>query len=415
MASLKEVHVREEDERVQLVMDQLPERRNTVSQTLFILAKSFIASGVLFLPNAFMRGGLLFSPVFIFFVNIVCIYSFLKLFKVFMKLRVNFGDMATLLYGNWLRYAIYTCVIFSQLGFCCSYFSFLQQNLGEIVRDRTTTDLSVLEWILILLAAWIPFVMIRKLTMFAYTSLIADGCIVVGLMYLFVYCGDSLAHKGPETTLRLVNWESIGVCIGTAIFAFEGVNMVVPIAESMEKPEKFPICLTGIMTGVATIYAAMGTLGYATFGDNVAEIITLNIPKGIGQLLLIILYSFAVFFTLPLMFFPAMQIIEPGIWKRPIFSTWSSKKIFWGQNIIRFLVLCIVGAISYIARSNLTNFISIVGSCTGGPLCFIFPPLLHIRAISKTKTEKMLDLILMVFGFAVFVFTLYESIITWED
>lgn len=47
--------------------------------------------------------------------------------------------------------------------------------------------------------------------------------------------------------------------LGTAVFAFEGVNMVVPIAESMKRPEKFPLCLTSVLMGVCVVLASIGT------------------------------------------------------------------------------------------------------------------------------------------------------------
>ena len=44
----------------------------------------------------------------------------------------------------------------------------------------------------------------------------------------------------------------------TAVFAFEGVGLVIPITEAMREPEKFPKVLTWVMIGVALLFGGAG-------------------------------------------------------------------------------------------------------------------------------------------------------------
>lgn len=69
----------------------------------------------------------------------------------------------------------------------------------------------------------------------------------------------------------------------TVIFAMEGIGVVMPVENSMQKPQQFLGCpgvLNTAMTTVMGLYAIIGFLGYVRYGDAVEGSITLNLPKG---------------------------------------------------------------------------------------------------------------------------------------
>lgn len=53
----------------------------------------------------------------------------------------------------------------------------------------------------------------------------------------------------------------------TAVFAFEGIGLVIPITESMKDPHQFPRVLTGVMMGIMVLFAGAGVLSYAAYGS----------------------------------------------------------------------------------------------------------------------------------------------------
>lgn len=62
----------------------------------------------------------------------------------------------------------------------------------------------------------------------------------------------------------------------------EGIGVVMPVENSMKKPQYFLGCpgvLNTAMITVMVLYAAIGFLGYVRYGDIVAGSITLNLPK----------------------------------------------------------------------------------------------------------------------------------------
>lgn len=44
------------------------------------------------------------------------------------------------------------------------------------------------------------------------------------------------------------------------------------------------------------------------------------------------------------------------------------------------------------------------------PLCFIYPAMLHYKAVAKTRTQKLCDILLGVFGMGAMVFTTAQTI-----
>lgn len=62
----------------------------------------------------------------------------------------------------------------------------------------------------------------------------------------------------------------------------EGIGAVMPIENSMLRPQHFLGCpgvLNAAMTTVVSLYGVIGFLGYVRYGDAAAGSITLNLPK----------------------------------------------------------------------------------------------------------------------------------------
>lgn len=60
--------------------------------------------------------------------------------------------------------------------------------------------------------------------------------------------------------------------------------MVLPVENSMKKPEHFLGCpgvLSCSMSTVVILYGVIGFLGYLRYGDEVKAAVTLNLPEGI--------------------------------------------------------------------------------------------------------------------------------------
>lgn len=64
----------------------------------------------------------------------------------------------------------------------------------------------------------------------------------------------------------------------------EGIGTVMPIENSMRKPQQFLGCpgvLNTAMITVMVLYAIIGFLGYVRYGEFVEASVTLNLPQNL--------------------------------------------------------------------------------------------------------------------------------------
>ncbi|KAG0353968.1 neutral amino acid transporter [Podila minutissima] len=393
-----------------------PEEKISFGKAIGMLFKSFIASGILFLPNAFRNGGILFAPLFMILIAVLCLHSFLLLVKCRELHPGSFGDIGGHFYGRWMRYIVLFAIAISQFGFCCGYCIFVAQQLAIVTASLGGTHLDKLVWIAIFFVILVPFTLIRNISKFGPSALIADLCIIVGLVYIYAYdIKELIINQGSPTPLQLFNKQDFGLFIGTAVFSYEGIGMVIPICSSMANPKQFPRALTIVLSTVCALLVSFGCMGYAAYGNTVEIIVLDNLPHGTsgekaGKNAIQILYIIAIFLTTPLMLFPCIRIIEGCVF-HAVGGGPRTKTRLLKENIVRILIDFAVAAVAYAGYTHLDIFISFVGSFACAPLLFIFPPMFHLRAFpEQPKWRKISDVALILFGFLVFFYTLVVTI-----
>ena len=375
----------------------------SVLDAVLMLLKSFVGTGILFLGKAFFNGGLLFSVIVMCLIAGVSLYSFLLLVQANQKLHVGFGDMGGILYGPSMRHAILASIVISQLGFVAAYTVFVAENMQALIMSMTQCRTLVSHGTLILAQAlvFLPLSLVRKIAKLSSTALIADVFILTGVVYLLYYEIGSLAAHGLADVV-MFNTNNFPLFIGTAVFTFEGVGLVIPITESMKEPQKFPKTLSWVMLGVAALFAAAGALSYATFGSETQTVVITNLPGNSGFVQAIqALYSVAILLSMPLQLFPALSILELGLFRRSGKYSLRTKML---KNLFRFLVVILAMFTAWLGANDLDKFVSLIGSVACVPLCFIYPPLLHLRACAMTRRAKMIDMALFTFGIFCVVF-----------
>ncbi|KAI6155234.1 amino acid transporter [Pisolithus tinctorius] len=381
----------------------------TVPQAVLMLLKSFVGTGVLFLGKAFANGGLLFSTITIAFVALVSLYSFLLLVEAKFIVSGSFGDIGGALYGPWMRYAILSSIAFSQLGFVAAYTIFVAENLKAFVAAATqcAASFSVLFFILIQLVIFLPLALVRNLAKLSTAALVADVFIFAGLLYIFGSEISTISEKGTAE-VQLFNPRDFPLFIGTAVFSFEGVGLVIPITDAMREPHKFPRALTGVMIGTLFLFGGAGALAYLTFGKevNTVVLVNLDLTNKFTQAVQF-LYSVAILLSIPLQFFPAVRILENGLFVR---SGKRNPRVKWLKNLFRFALVMFCTGVSWLGAADLDKFVALIGSFACIPLCFVYPAMLHYKAVAKTWRQKLIDILLGGFGVAAMVFTTAQTI-----
>ncbi|KAJ8521945.1 hypothetical protein ONZ45_g1461 [Pleurotus djamor] len=383
----------------------------TVTQAVLMLLKSFVGTGVLFLGKAFYNGGMVFSAVTFVFIALISLYSFLLLVDTKFVVSGSFGDIGGTLYGPWMRYMILGSIIISQLGFVGAYIIFVSENLQAFVMGITNCAklLPVQYFILMQLVVFLPLSLVRDIAKLSTTALIADAFILAGLCYIFGSEFSILAQQGVAD-IKLFNPRDFPLFIGTAVFSFEGIGLVIPITDAMREPHKFPKVLTGVMIGLIFLFGGAGALAYLTFGSEIQTVVLVNL-NGESKMVQSVqfLYSLAIMLSVPLQLFPAIRIMENGMFVR---SGKSNPRVKWLKNAFRFFTVFVCAAISWFGASDLDKFVAFVG-CFAWFVAYIFGvagSMLHYKAVARTRVQKLKDIAMIVFGLVAAAYTTIQTV-----
>jgi len=346
---------------------------NTSWGATLLLLKSFVGTGVLFLPRAYLNGGMLFSNLVLLFVAALSYYCFVLLVTTRLKIEGSFGDIGGILYGKWMRTMILGSIVLSQIGFVAAYIVFTSENLQAFVLavSNCSTNIPIKYMILMQMAVFLPFSLLRDISKLAFTALIADGLILMGLLYLYYYDILTIVRNHGVADIISFNSRDWTLFIGTAIFTFEGIGLIIPIQESMRKPKNFPWVLGGVMIIITVVFISMGALSYAAYGSKTETVVILNLPQDDKLVNAVqFMYSLAILLSTPLQIFPAVRIVETELFTR---SGKYNPYIKWQKNVFRFFVVMGCAAIAWGGADDLDKFVALVGNFACVPLVYIYP------------------------------------------
>ncbi|KAL8731352.1 MAG: hypothetical protein Q9166_003444 [cf. Caloplaca sp. 2 TL-2023] len=350
-----------------------PVGRNSPLAAASMLLKSFVGTGVLFLPKAYLNGGMLFSNLVLLGVAALSYYCFILLVNTRLKVEASFGDMGGILYGKWLRTLILSSVALSQIGFVSAYIVFTSENLQAFIlavsNCRTWIDIKFM--VLMQLIIFLPLSLIRDISALSLTAYIADFFILLGLVYLYYYDISTIVINHGVSDIINFNSRDWTLFIGTAIFTFEGVGLIIPIQESMRQPKKFPAVLAAVMIIITVIFVSMGAFSYAAFGSATKTVVLLNLPQDDKFVNAVqFLYSLAILLSTPLQLFPAIRIMENEIFTR---SGKNDPKIKMGKNVFRFFLVMVCALIAWGGAGDLDKFVAVIGTFCCLPLVYVYP------------------------------------------
>lgn len=346
---------------------------NNRTGAALLLLKSFVGTGVLFLPRAFLNGGLLFSSLILLAVSFLSYYCFVLLVNSRLKVDASFGDIGGILYGKYMRRIILSSIVLSQLGFVSAYIVFTSENLQAFVLavSKCKSFIDIKFMVLMQLVIFMPLSLIRDISKLGFTALIADVFIMLGLIYLFYYDIFTITVQGGIADVKPFNPSTWTLFIGTAIFTFEGIGLIIPIQESMKRPQQFPGILAGVMVVITLVFLGAGALSYAAYGSSTQTVVILNLPQEDKFVNVVqFLYSLAILLSTPLQLFPAIRIMENELFTR---SGKYNPGIKWKKNGFRFVLVMICAFAAWGGADDLDKFVSLVGSFACVPLIYVYP------------------------------------------
>ncbi|KAK3682935.1 transmembrane amino acid transporter protein-domain-containing protein [Podospora appendiculata] len=376
------------------------------TKTFFTLVKAFIGTGVMFLPKAFNNGGLLFSSLAMLGVSAVSMWAFHLLLQCKKQYGGGYGELGHIISGEKMRSLILWSITLSQLGFVSAGIVFVAENMLTFLNAVTkgNSPLSSVGIILIQLLLLVPLAWIRNISKLGPAALLADACILIGISYIYWYDVGTLATQGIHESVVLFNPEKYTLMIGSAIFTFEGIGLILPIQSSMAKPQHFEWLLAGVMLLITIIFTSVGAMCYATFGELTQIEIINNFPQDSKLVNAVqFLYSVAVLVGTPVQLFPALRILEGKVFGKR--SGKKSLRTKWVKNAFRVAMVAVCGAVSIAGTGNLDKFVALIGSVACIPLVYVYPAYLHYTGVATTPGERAGDIAMMILGTVGMIYT----------
>mmetsp|Transcript_34295 Transcript_34295/g.82880 ORF Transcript_34295/g.82880 Transcript_34295/m.82880 type:complete len:500 (+) Transcript_34295:62-1561(+) len=371
----------------------------TVS-TVLLLLKSFVGTGILFLPGAMSQGGWCFSGVLLFCVGLASAVCIRLLMECVDKTgSSSFAGIGRRAIGSAGDYAVQVSLVLSQFGTCIAYMIFIARLLSKLF------GWSLAQVLLGQVIVLVPMNWIRKLEKLEFPTLVADALIIFGLGAAIMYFGEAL-HDGDRPEVPDFKPATCGLFIGTAVFTFEGIPYLLPIRASMQKPEQFARIFQPVFAFVLLFFLFFGLCGYLTYGDAVQPVVLENLPQNNALVTYVkVGYCGALVCSFPLVFLPAQRILE--LWTFGVTPKAVKKH---QKNAFRTLVTCCCAAVALYGGAYFAEFLAYVGALCCAPLAVVYPPLFHVSLCATTWAQRIVDWTLVVAGVVVMAFVFYQTI-----
>lgn len=249
------------------------------------------------MPLAFAHAGLGFGLVATFAIGIICTYCVHILVKSAHVLchrrripALGFAEVAEAAflagpepmhkYSRLSKAIINTFLVIDLLGCCCVYIVFVAKNVKQVVDFYTHDHIDIRLYMLALLPILILLNLVRNLKWLAPFSMVANILIGTGMGITFYYVFIDLPSFDSRPNFAPFN--ELPMFFGTAIFALEGIGVVMPLENNMKTPTHFIGCPGVLNLGmffVVIFYAITGFFGYLKYGLKTEGSITLNLPQ----------------------------------------------------------------------------------------------------------------------------------------
>lgn len=163
----------------------------------------------------------------------------------------------------------------------CVYMVFIATSFHDVIEYDTGIKWDVRVYIAIVVLPCLLIGQIRNLKWLVPFSAMANIFIVVtfAIVLYYLFSGEMVFSDKP----LIAKATQLPLYFATVIFAMEGIGVVMPVENTMKKPQQFLGCpgvLNSAMIIVVSLYAVIGFLGYVRYGSDVLGSITLNLQKG---------------------------------------------------------------------------------------------------------------------------------------
>ncbi|XP_014241281.1 proton-coupled amino acid transporter-like protein pathetic [Cimex lectularius] len=354
------------------------------------VVKSSLGTGVLAIADGFKHAGMVIGLLGTIIVGVLCAHCTYIMVncsqgmcELLNKPFLGYTETVetSLLYCANKRFSHYAGFVkkiaegfmfFTYYGVNTVYILLVAETLSEIMEHHYQLHFNIRVYILMTAVPVFLVGIVRNMKYLVPFSAVANVLLFTGLCLTFYFLFQDLPEVSSRPNFAPIS--KLPLFFSTVLFGMEGIGTMLPIENSMKKPQHFLGCpgvLTVAMSVVVTMFMMVGFFGFLKYGDDAKGSITLNLPEdGLAEAVKA-LVALANLFSYGLQLTASMDVV----WKRVEcrFPEESQGKAYY---IVRTLM--IFGTILLaIAVPNLAPVISLIGA-VGFSMCgFFFPALVE--------------------------------------
>ncbi|CAF1629778.1 unnamed protein product [Adineta ricciae] len=422
-------HSKNDDESTTLLLStpNTNEPKTTNSETLMHIINCSFGVGILALPHALSKAGLLFGSIAFWIVSILLLYCMHQLIRCCRYYRqysthgeCDYGDIMqyTLEKCQWSflnrnamigRSIIDICIIVMKFGSCSIYFVLISANIKQVMDYYLWFHPSIQLYELFVLLIVVSFSFLRNLKLLAPLSYIGNLVTMAGLIIIFQYV---IRDHVPFDKLPLVtpttDWP---IFFADVMLIFSVSCVILPIRAEMQEPHAFDgwfgILNIGIVI-VTALHFLIGFFGYIRYGSEIRGSITLNLPQDNRLYQFVnVLYALSILLTYNLQ----MHIPFTLLWQRisvKFDSKYSTNMMNVWKDFFRILTILLTFFVAMLVP-HIGLVVAFVGAVSSSLLTVLFPPICETLTfwpndLGRFKWQLILNIFIISFGLYVFLF-----------
>ena len=347
--------------------------------------KANVGAGTLAMPFAFSHVGWLLGTVVFLSLAGSTVYNMHLLLGCQGLLQRHgisartYGDVAVRSFGRLGRDVVDCVLVFTQLGICAVYFVFFVDSF-----PRSEGSYHLLHaWQLVLVALPIPLGLasvgnVKDLAPFsalANCAISLSLAVVLALALARLSSGEGAASQ--EGGLSASRPQGLPLFIGNAIFAMEGIGLVLPCANQAADKAVFPRVLSSAMLTACCFYILIGLLCFLSYGYIRDASITAEMEHrghAASTTAINLMLCGAVLLSHPLQLRPAAEVLNQRLLGG---GAGEAGTFGFRAALVGFT------AVVAVALPNLGEVIGLCGSAGAGTLGLVLPPLMSLK-LQKT-------------------------------
>lgn len=363
------------------------------------LVKTIIGAGILVLPFALMKTGLLLGLIMIFMAGALCILGLHLLNVAAMNLgrKASFSGLCSITYPK-AAFAFEMAIAVKCIGAGISYISIVGTTSSKLAQQLLIPSLtsgtfmsdllaSKAFWTLFFAALITPICLMRKMDSLKYTSF---GGLAAVMYLVFLTVWNFFRNTNSSITkIPLFADFSFAMCSAYSVFvfAFTCHQNILPIQnESEDNTPSGLMRIIGSSVGSSTVlYLIVSIFGAATYGNSVEKVILNSFPKDeIPFIIARFMYVFLLVLSFPLQVFPCRICIQKMTSSAAPNFTQNFSRWIYLISTFGIIALCAgIGALEY----EVNKALGWVGATAGTFICYFLPAVIYNKLYLGTAMD----------------------------